>query len=294
MKKISKRKSFNVLKLGGKNLNIENWEVYHPNGTHMFTCGEKKVKWYLEKKLATITGDFKITLAFEPKGIGFQSNEIFGKSIRKNICVVSGVEHDLQRHHIVPACYRTFFPSEFKSKNHHDVVLINHLLHSEYERVATKFKDEIAKIYKIKTISEYNTEYIAKLRESGSVDVMVLSNLLSLFKTHGKVSDAVRFSKIKQISIGTGIPIETVSGYNYIQLYKLYLLISEKHYNDVENFKNNERKYYDHGYHLIKKLDTEKKIIEFVKLWRNHFIETMKPEFMPLGWSIDFRIKTIV
>ena len=38
--------------------------------------------------------------------------------------------------------------------------------------------------------------------------------------------------------------------------------------------------------------DTEEKIMEFVKLWRTHFIETMKPKYMPQGWSINFRIKT--
>ena len=38
-----------VLQEGGKNLNTENWKVYHPNGKHMFTCGEKKASWYLEK-----------------------------------------------------------------------------------------------------------------------------------------------------------------------------------------------------------------------------------------------------
>ena len=57
------------------------------------------------------------------------------------------------------------------------------------------------------------------------------------------------------------------------------------------NFKNNNRKDYDHGYQVVKKLDTEKKMVDFVRLWRNHFIETTNPQFMPTGWSVDFRIK---
>ncbi len=61
----------NILKVGSKNLNAENWEVYHPDGTHMFTCGEKKATWYLDKDLAKRTEDGKIQLTFEPKGNGF-------------------------------------------------------------------------------------------------------------------------------------------------------------------------------------------------------------------------------
>jgi len=69
-------------------------------------------------------------------------------------------------------------------------------------------------------------------------------------------------------------------------------LIREYHINEIEKFKIENRIVYDHGYRIVQKLDTEEKIMEFVKLWRNHFIDMMQPEFMPHGWSVDFRIKT--
>jgi len=286
------RERNNILKLGSKNLNAENWEVYHPNGTHMFTCGEKKATWYLDRDLAVRTDDGKIQLTFEPKGNGFESNEIFGKSVREAICVVTGIDNGLQRHHIVPYCYRTYFPEQYKSKNHHDVVLINHKKHSKYEVLATRYKDEIAREFGVKTISELNIEYTSKLREIGKPNAIVLSTLHSIFKTHKKISSEVLLNKLQQIADGTGIPFETVCGYNYIQLYRMYLLLKEEHEKKQYEFKEIHRGEYDHGYHIIKKLDTEKKIIEFVKLWRKHFIKTMKPKFMPNGWSVDFRIKT--
>jgi len=74
----------------------------------------------------------------------------------------------------------------------------------------------------------------------------------------------------------------------------MYLIIKEKHETKMLNFKNNNRKHYDHGYHVVKKLDTEEKMVKFVKLWRNHFIETTSPKHMPTGWSVDFRIKTYI
>lgn len=282
----------NILKVGSKNLNAENWEVYHPDGTHMFTCGEKKASWYLDRELAVRTADGKITLTFEPKGNGFETNEVFGKSVREAICVVSGLDEGLQRHHIVPYCYRTYFPEKYKSKNHHDVVLINHERHSEYEQQASLYKDEIAQMFDVRTIQDYNIEYTHRLREIGKENAVLLNNIHSLFKTHGRMSYEVKLEKLRKISQATGISFKTVCNYNYIQFYKMYLVLKDKHVKEQQEFKQKYRTEYDHGYHVVKKLDNEVKIEEFVKLWRNHFIDTMQPEYMPNGWSVDFRIKT--
>ena len=283
----------NILQIGSKNLSSENWKVYHPSGRHMFTCGEKKAHWYLERNLAkSIDGERSIELTFTPKGNGFEDDEEFGRSIRIVRCVVTGVSDNLQRHHIVPYCYRTYFPEEYKSKNHHDVVLMNFEIHSEYEQKANKFKDEIARIYNIKTIGELNAEYTLKLRELGKPNAIIMNTIHSLFKTYGRLSREGILEKLQYIAENTGIPFETINSYNYIQIYKLYLFLKDDHINELYQFKEANRKLYDHGYHVAQKLDTEEKIEDFVKLWRNHFIETMQPKFMPNGWSVDFRIKT--
>ena len=282
----------NILKVGSKNLNSENWKVYHPSGRHMFTCGEKKAEWYLERNLAKLIGTKKIAFTFIPRGNGFEDDEEFGRSMRENICVVSGLGYGLQRHHIVPYCYRTFFPEEFKSKNHHDVVLINFKKHSEYERKANIYKDVIAEMYNVKTIGELNIEYTMKLREMGKNSSILLNAIHSIFKSYKKMPEDIKLEKLHFISEKTNIPYNVIQCLNYIQLYKLYLLLKEQHIIEISAFKTENRALYDHGYHVVQKLDTEEKIEEFVKLWRNHFINTMQPLFMPNGWSIDFRIKT--
>jgi len=282
----------NILKSGSKNLNSENWKVYHPTGRHMFTCGEKKANWYLERDLAELIGRHEIRFTFDPRGNGYEDNEVFGRNSREPICVVSGVGDNLQRHHIVPYCYRTFFPEKYKSKNHHDVVLINERHHSDYEHEATKFKDEIAKIYGVKTIEELNVEYTGKLREAGKDNGILLNTFHSIFRGYGRISNSLIIEKLEFIAEHTNIPFETLVTYNYMQLYKIFLYLKEIHEKEIYDFKAVERKYYDHGYYVIQMLDSEKKISEFVKLWRNHFIDTMHPKFMPEGWSVDFRIKT--
>jgi hypothetical protein len=293
MKEISVNKERNnILKVGSKNLNSENWKVYHPSGRHMFTCGEKKAKWYVDRDLAKEIGKKMIELTFIPKGNGFEDNEEFGRSIREARCVVSGLEEGLQRHHIVPYCYRTYFPEIFKSKNHHDVVLINHELHSQYEQHANDYKDEIARIYGVKTIGELNAEYTAKLRDAGKDNSILLNTIHSLFKCYGRVNEEVKLEKLSFIAERTNIPFKTLCNYNYMQLYKIYLYLQVLHEKQTYDFKAENRILYDHGYHVVCKLDSEEKIEEFVKLWRNHFIKIMNPKFMPIGWSVDFRIKT--
>ena len=81
---------------------------------------------------------------------------------------------------------------------------------------------------------------------------------------------------------------------NYIQLYKLYLILKKEYDMEINRNKLINKKNFDHGYHVIQKLNTHEKIDEFVKMWRTHFIETMKPKYMPEGWSVDFRIKVDV
>lgn len=293
MEDLSKnRERNNILKTGSNNLNAENWKVYHPNGHHMFTCGEKRANWYLDRSLAKLTGKNKIQFLFEPRGNGFESNEEFGRSVREVRCVVSGEKDYLQRHHIVPYCYRKYFPEEYKSKNHHDVVLMNHDIHGEYEKIAHEYKDDLARRYGVKTITELNLEYTSRLRELGTWNALLINSIHSLFKSYGKLPREVILDKIKFISEELDLPYERVASYNYIQMYKLYLALKEEHIKEVYEFKRDNRYQFDHGYHLMQRLNTPKKLKEFIILWRQHFIDTMQPQYMPDGWSVNFRVKT--
>lgn len=282
----------NILKLGGKNLDLENWFVYHPNGRHMFTCGGKKARWYMDRGLAEEIGDFEIKFNFEPNGLGYEDDEDFGRSVREVRCVVSGEEESLQRHHIVPYCYRSFFPTEYKSKNHHDVVLMNSDKHSEYEKEADKFKDAVARMYGIKTIGEYNGAYVKALRDISKDSALLMSKIAVMFKRHGVLPRETILDNFKYISRRIDLDYDFLCTLNYIQLLKLFQILKSENEAKLYEFKKKHKKYYDHGWHLVKKLDTDEKIFEFVKLWRTHFIETTNPQFMPDGWSVNFRHKT--
>lgn len=288
-----------VLQQGGKNLNDENWKVYHLNGVkHMFTCGEKKAMWYLNNTdeetglpLATKIDDFTIRLNFESKGTGYKDGDIFGLAGRERRCVVCGESEGLQRHHIVPYCYRTHFPTEYKSKNHHDVVLITYQNHEAYEIQATKFKNKVAELYDIKTLNELNLEYTKLLSDFSETKIKGMSKLFAIFGSYGKIPQHIIKKNLKFVSEQLDIPYELLASFSYVQLYKLYLEIRSKYEKEFQVLKNKNREQFDHGFHLMKKLDTHEKIEEFVKMWRAHFVQTMKPKYMPEGWSVNFRVK---
>jgi hypothetical protein len=288
-----------ILKLGSKGLSGENWKVFHPDGTHMFTCGKKKANWYLEnfdkntgKPLASQISKFEIKLTFNPKGKGYKKDELFGLAGRKIRCVVSGLPENLQRHHIVPYCYRNHFHNQYKSKNHHDVVLLSNKIHEEYEVEATKFKNQLAEEYGVKTLNELNLEYTRLLSDYSEIKVKMLSKLYSIFSCYGKIPNDAIIENLKLVSEVTGLSYKNqLSKYNYIQLWKLYTILKEHYNQEIENFKYQNAHRFDHGKLLAEKLNDYEKIKDFVIRWRNHFIDTMNPQYMPEGWSVDFRVK---
>jgi hypothetical protein len=281
-----------VLKNGSRKFDLsDNWKVFHPSGKHMFTTSKRKADWYLSK-LDRETGkpicklveneDKAIQFVSEPNGYGFAEHEVFGLQPRVNKCVICGEEHNLQRHHVVPYHYRKFMPLKYKSRNHHDVVLICRKHHEEYEQIAKFYKNQIAEKFKVDSIEAMNAKQISYM----------VSNLKDQFKAV-KLLDTLlnRYNDIPEDRVlWIAVEIEQMFGIDVLDLSfdeidDLYcktdkLIKTKKHeLMNVENFY--------HGKAVIAKLKHPK---QFIKGWRVHFIESMQPRFLPIGWSIDFAI----
>ena len=124
-----------------------------------------------------------------------------------------------------------------------------------------------------------------------STKVKTVSKLYALFGSYEKIPHNIVLKNLRFVAEQVGMPYEQIVSYNYIQLYKMYLILKEEFDNDFEAIKKSHRERFDHGYHLMQKLKTHEDIEDFVKMWRAHFVQTMKPKYMPEGWSIDFRVK---
>ena len=54
----------------------------------------------------------------------------------------------------------------------------------------------------------------------------------------------------------------------------------------METHKENAN-FVSHGFVVVQRVSAEEKILEFEKMWRKHFVDTMKPKFLPPLWSVD-------
>jgi len=258
----------------------------------MCVNSEKKGRWYVEKtgaKVISLKEDgtlAEIQLTFEPKGMGYDEDDVFGLSIQETRCVVSGVKDikQLTKHHIVPISFRRHFPLEYKSRNHHDVVYITEDLHDDYERIGDKFRDELAKKYGAMTYNEATT-YFTKMMDSPEVKRMrkVKGCIGALEDCEDSLPDT-RYREMQELVLSYIKNIYSVETDSITEYW------SERVITDIDIELGRLRNLY--------KIDPYKDLIDkvgdidaFVKIWRQHFIDTMKPQYMPKGWSINYKTK---
>jgi hypothetical protein len=275
-----------VLKRGSRKFDLsDNWKVYHPNGKHMFTTSQRKADWYLTRNIVKVldTEERSVQFINEPNGLGFAEHEVFGLQPRINRCVVCGEEHGLQRHHVVPYHYRKFMPLKYKSRNHHDVVLICRKHHEEYEQIAKFYKNNIAVEFQVDSIEIMNTKqinYMVDQLKDQFKAVKLLDTLLNRY-------NAIPIERVEWIGDELKKMLDVdILQMDFEEIEELYdktdKLIKTKKVEmmNVENF--------FHGKAVIEKLETTKDFEKFIRGWRVHFMESMSPLYMPVGWSIDF------
>lgn len=263
-------------------------KVYSPTGCLMFLCLEKKARWYLNRldeatgkplaveinhinpvlnslmKLLSIKPkNLKIKFQFKPKGEGSGDKYSLGK--KENRCVVSGDRDikQLTKHHITPYCYRVFMPLEYKEANSHDIVPITKEKHYAYEVEADKLKNILAK------------KYDAPIEGKRDVDHKLFYAL--------KSARALRSSADKMPNDTASIHKETIRKYtdkkNVTQ--KIIDELCSTNFDKATNLKS-------HGEIVMQKvmLGGKDSIQEFVEMWRQHFLDTTKPKYMPKHWDV--------
>lgn len=235
-----------------------NWQVQSPDGILMFRCDEKKAMWYVKRNLGDIINNNPkiVKLNFKPNGLGNHQRS-YGLTEMLNICVVCGTNEFLTRHHVVPHCYRKYFPLEIKSHNFHDVLSVCVHCHDKYERKADDYKLKLSIIYQAPINGEpIDNREILKARR--------LANSLINFEKE--------MPKNRKIEIRNQI--------------KDILGVKKLHKSRLQKLLNLEVKYSNktHGEIVVSKIQD---IRSFMASWRKHFIENNDCKFLPKNWSIE-------
>lgn len=94
----------------------------------------KRMEWYVGRNLASRISDREFKLNFEHAGRGVSYDvELLPRASK---CVVCGTEKNLERHHVVPYCFRRSFREKYKRHNGYDVLALCVSCHDTYERTA--------------------------------------------------------------------------------------------------------------------------------------------------------------
>jgi len=241
-----------------KNL-YDNCEIYSPDDNLLGHCNFDKFNWYLKRNLAIKISEKQLKLKFVPKDWESYAPNLVKK---ENICVNCRTKDELTKHHVVPKCYIKYFPLEIKSNNSHDVVLLCSDCHAEYEDIAILLKKDLA--------IKYNAPLDIKKEH------------VRLFKAYSCLMQLLNYQETvdwnkSQMIINMMYTVESYDPdiiYNDESLHELRAKVAKV-------------KSTNHGKMVMKHIDD---IQEFAEMWRLHFLETMEPAFMPIGWDYKTNI----
>jgi hypothetical protein len=238
----------------------ENCEILSPHGELMFRCCQKKARWYLDRNLGVKVKEEPLTvqLTFTPKGRGHIDDPYFLQKM-ENRCVVCGSTDSLTRHHIVPYCYRRFFPDDMKNHRSYDVMSLCIPCHHAYENSATELKQKLAIQYSA-PVSGTGHKYDRSLARAKGAARALLDH-----------KDTMPAERQEELIIRLR---------DYLQAEPTEVLLTELIDKDPHDFCN----YVHHGKIVIGAVQD---INAFIQQWREHFVYQMKPQYLPSNWSVD-------
>uniref|UniRef100_A0A336JZY7 Exonuclease 3'-5' domain-containing protein 2 n=1 Tax=Culicoides sonorensis TaxID=179676 RepID=A0A336JZY7_CULSO len=256
----------------------DNIRMEAPDGELLCTCDKSKAEWYVEKNLATVISQepFTIRLLFEPAGRAVGDVGKYYTIAKENRCVVCGKEESFIRKNVIPRDYRKHFPVVMKDHSSHDVLLLCITCHQKSNISDLRLRQKLAEICEAPLQDGSNTKYIEvdNLKKLKSASRALLYN--------GHLIPEER-KKILEQEILKHLPEE-----NEVTVELL------EEYVDIDIYKKNES-YQSHGKKVVEHfvISDNGGLIQLERMWREHFLNTMKPNHLPELWSIDHNVRRL-
>lgn len=243
------------------------YRFYHPNGELMFITSKRRVKWYLERDMVVRDphDPKKFTFKEEPRAWGFWDTSLHEYHLRpkKNQCVVCGTHRELTKHHVLPVIFQRHYPNDPRDAGvrGHDMLLLCLDCHETYEQ---EYADPVR--------NRWAKQYGANQNHQYAID----SNLTYAIKAARTLS-----------RYGGDMPSEAKKELRHTIAKWTQSPPTEK---DIQHLNSLS---WSNARRLLKKSDLGKKVTddwdlgELRKFWRRHFVESMNPQYLPEGWSIN-------
>ncbi|XP_074661404.1 exonuclease 3'-5' domain-containing protein 2-like [Tubulanus polymorphus] len=244
-----------------------NCQLQAPDGQLLCTCDLKKAEWYIQKGLGVKVNDepLVVRLTFEPSGRP-QSDRNYYLHFKENVCVVCGYGESYIRKNVVPHEYRKYFPAVMKSHRSHDVLLMCVRCHHrsgihdsiERQRLADRCSapvgSEETSVKRNRQIVRVQSAAKALLNRTAKIPEPRLAALRKVVKDYCNVRE------LNDELLGAVLELDP-------------------------NETNDD--FVPHGKKVVEFVARNEGLIRFEREWRQHFIDTMKPRFLPECWSVD-------
>lgn len=246
-----------------------NCQLLAPDNQPLCTIDPRKAQWYVAKGLGHLISEepLIVRLNFEPTGRPQAEREDgeFYLQERLNVCVVCGQKNSYIRKSVVPHEYRKHFPALLKHHQNHDVLLLCFSCHRQSNILDAQLRVQLGK------------EFQAPVGNGpGAKDTIDVSRKL------------VRNAARALLRHHASLPVTCALEYQHTlqQFFECKILTEEQ----LEEAANMEVKVYGSGHqeHGQAVVEAYKKVglCKLEQRWRQHFLDTMKPRFLPECWSV--------
>lgn len=241
---------------------FDNCRALAPDGSFLFNCARDKAERYLKHGGAELVTEdpFTIRLTFQPAGPGVSADPCLSRPL-ENRCVVCGAEENLSKHHVVPYCYRRWFPNEVGYLTSYDVMAVCLECHDRYELKADTLKRELERKY------EVPAECYAFVREGAEV-ARLRSHANALLRCLDKMPPARIAECLETVRAHYGRPN-----------------ITRDDLTALTRPEDPGREFTPPSLYVVSRLRSLEEVDAFAVMWREHFLETMRPRYMPPGWT---------
>jgi hypothetical protein len=238
-----------------------NFHFQGPDGQTMFHGDSEKALWYLNRGLVEVVSRSPPVLRFRfaPGGPGHAGDDYYLTG-KVNRCVVCGAVEGLNRHHVIPSVYRRHLPTVVKDHSHHDVLLLCLACHEKYEAAADELKAELG--------AEVGVPLHGLRSERDPERNQAIKSAIALVR-HGKHIPEARKEELRQ-AIGAWTGRWPVSDADVVEVAVLGL--------------DEKGEVIEHGQRVVEQTADMQ---GFVRRWREHFLRTMRPRFLPAHWDVD-------
>lgn len=258
-----------------------NKPLYHncylqaPDGDTLCTCDRKKAEWYVLKGLGDIIEmePFTVRLKFEPSGRALGEVGKYYTQVKINQCVVCGRSEKFIRKNVVPREYRKYFPLVMKAHQSHDVLLLCPSCHEISNCHDLQLRRKLADMCNAPLagpLSHIRNKYMNNWRK-----------LQSAVKALRERPTLLPDQRRKELECY----VLECTGHQKVSPILLDVLNEELKSTTIQAPTVDQSK--PHGLKVVEYFQRrEGGLTELERMWREHFLFTMKPKHLPNLWSV--------